>query len=234
MRKLIGLCFLTATLLASSANAQSMFIDKGDPSTMGFSLGGHLGGGGNLGGVYTGSLNFAFSYRGVVDIGLDASGSVFSTRESQKTEFRNLALDLMPFMAWHVVRSDADEFPISIALLVGVEKVLYFSNAPYTSPSGWGVLAGGSIYRSFELGTSILLIPELLAAYEFTSTQTYHSLNAGKPNGYSSDPRHNARAILRINLGLKSGGHVITVSPYGGHAGYALGRVVGLTVGFVL
>ncbi len=224
MRKLIGLCFLTATLLASSANAQSMFIDKGDPSTMGFALGGQYG---NL---YGGSFNLAFSYRGVVDIGLDASAAHFTTGGLKGFN----ALNFMPFMNWHVARSDADEFPISIALLVGVEKVLYTSSEPFISPSGWGVMAGGSLYRRFELGTSVMLIPELMAAYEFTSTQTYHSLNAGQAHGYSSDSQHNGRAILRINLGFKSGSHVFTVTPYGGHAGYALGRVVGLTVGFVL
>lgn len=224
MRKLIGLCFLTATLLASSANAQSMFIDKGDPSTMGFSLGGHYG---NL---YGGSLNLAYSYRGVVDIGLEASGTRFTSGTYR--DFN--ALNFMPFLGFHVLRSDADEAPISLAFLVGVEKTFYTSSTPYTSPSGWGVLAGASIYRRFELGTSTLLIPELLAAYEFTSTQTYHSLSTGQAHGYSSDPQHNGRAILRINLGFKSGSHVITVSPYGGHAGYAMGRVAGLTVGFVL
>lgn len=224
MRKLIGLCFLTATLLASSANAQSMFIDKGDPSTMSFTLGGQYG---NL---YGGSFNLAFSYRGVVDIGLDASGTRFTSGAYK--DFN--ALNFMPYMNWHVARSDADEFPISIGLLVGVEKALYTSSAPYIAPSGWGVLAGLSLYRRIELGSSVLFIPELLAAYEFTNTQRYHSLNAGQSKGYSTDPQHNGRAILRLNFGFKSGSHVFTVTPYGGHAGYALGRVVGLTVGFVI
>jgi hypothetical protein len=224
MRKLIGLCFLTATLLASSANAQSMFIDRGDPSTLGFSLGGQYG---NL---YGGSLNVAFSYRGVLDIGLDASGTHFTSGT-----YRNFnALNFMPFLSYHV-RADGEELPVSVALLVGVEKTLYTSGSPYASPSGWGVLAGVSLYHRFELGASTLLIPELLAAYEFTDTRNYHALNPGQADGYSTDPQHNGRAILRVNLGFKSGSnHVITVSPYGGHAGYSLGRVAGLTVGFVL
>ena len=120
MRKLTGLCFLTATLLASSAYAQSMFIDKGDPSTMGFSLGGQYG---NL---YGGSLNLAYSYRGVVDIGLEASGTRFTSGTYR--DFN--ALNFMPFLGFHVLRSDADEGPISLAFLVGVEKTFYTSSTP--------------------------------------------------------------------------------------------------------
>ena len=42
MQKFIGLCFLTATLLASSARAQSIYIQKGDPNTMDVVVGGSL------------------------------------------------------------------------------------------------------------------------------------------------------------------------------------------------
>jgi hypothetical protein len=226
MRKLIGLCFLTATLLASSANAQSIFIDKGDPSTVGFSLGGHYGG------LYGGSFNLAYSYRGVLDIGLDASGTHFTTGDLRKYN----ALNFMPFMNFHVVRSDADEFPISIALLVGVERAVYTSSSAGASPSGWGVAAGASLYRRIEIGSSFAVIPEFLGAYEYTYTRNYTVPDPSPQNGkgYRTDTQHNGRALVRLNLGLKTGNHVLTVTPYGGHAGYYLGRVVGLTLGFVI
>jgi len=34
MKKLIGFCFLTATLLATSAHAQGIYIDRGDPNAV--------------------------------------------------------------------------------------------------------------------------------------------------------------------------------------------------------
>jgi hypothetical protein len=143
------------------------------------------------------------------------------------------AFTFMPFMNWHVARSDADEFPISIAILVGIEKILYNSSAPYTSPSGWGVLAGGSLYRRFELGSTVLLIPEAFLAYEYTDTRTYHALSTAAPNGYSTASKHSGRAVLRINLGFNKGGHVYTVTPYGGYEGSVRGVLGGLTGGLV-
>jgi hypothetical protein len=223
MRTLTGLCFLTATLLASSANAQSMFIDKGDPSTVSVTLGGHYGG------LYGGSLNLAYSYRGVFDVGLDTTGTHFTGGDLQ--DFNGV--NVMPFIHWHAYRSDADEAPISISFLVGVEKVFYTSSAPYASPSGWGVVLGGSLYRRFELGTSMFLIPELLLAYDYMDTRTYHAPTASIANGYSTDSKHSGRAVLRVNLGIKAGGHVYTVTPYAGYQGSSLGSVVGMTVGLV-
>ncbi len=223
MRKLTGLCFLTATLFASLANAQSIFIDKGDPTTMGVTLGGFYGS------PYGGSLNVAASYRGVVDMGIEFTGTHFKSGDLAGFN----ALNFMPFMNWHILRSDADEFPISVALTVGVEKIIFFNSAPYTSPSGWGVLAGGSLYRQFELSSSIMFIPEVFLAYEYTDRRTYHALSPADSNGYKTTTTHSGRGVLRVNFGFKKGGHVYTVTPYAGYQGNDIGAVGGLTLGMV-
>jgi hypothetical protein len=242
MRKLIGLCFLTATLLASSANAQSIFIEKGDPSTMSATLGGQYGG------LYGGSLNLGYSYRGVFDVGLDASGTHFTAGDNKNLN----ALNVMPFMNWHAFRSDVDELPVSISFLVGIEKLLYAGNNvrangattsdTYASPSGWGVVLGGSVYRRLEIGTSMLLIPEAVVAYEFMSTRYYsNAMDQNNPsvgdnsvvNGYRQTSKHGVRALGRLNLGFQSGERVWTVTPYGGVQG-TYGAVFGLTAGVVL
>lgn len=232
MRKLTGLCFLTAILLASSANAQSMFIDQGDPSTMSVTAGGAFGG------VYGGSLNLAYTYRGVFDAGLDTSFSRFN-----HGRVKNLnGLDFAPFINWQILRTDADETPVSVTALFSFEKMLYTNNGPVAAPNGWGLVLGGTAYRRFEIGSNMQLIPELLVAYDFMYTRYYsNALDQNAPsygtadtvNGYSTESKHSARVLLRANLGFKSGGHILTVTPYGGYEGF-FGAVVGLTVGYVL
>lgn len=243
MRKLTGLCFLTAILLASSANAQSLFIDKGDDSTMSVTLGGAFGG------LYGGSLDLSYSYRGVFDVGLATSGMHFTGGDNKNLN----ALNFMPFLNWHAFRSDDDDLPVSISFLVGVEKVLYGGNsikypdgstgsAQYAAPNGWGVLLGGTVYRRFEMGTSMLLIPEAVVGYDLMSTRYYsNASNQSAPsvgdttsvNGYRETTKHGVRALARLNLGFKAGGHLYTVTPYGGIQG-AYGTLVGLMAGFVL
>jgi len=232
MRKLTGLCFLTAILLASSANAQSMFIDQGDPSTMSVTAGGAFGGG-----LYGGGLNLAYTYRGVFDVGLDTSFSHFKSGR-----YNNLnAFDFAPFINWQIVRTDADETPVSVTALFAFEKVLYGNNGPVAAPDGWGMVLGATAYRKFEIGTSMLLIPELVVAYDFMYTRFYS--NALDQNGPTvgdsstisappSESKHSVRVLAKANLGFKSGDHVLTVTPYGGYQGF-FGTVVGLTVGYV-
>lgn len=243
MRKLTGLCFLTATLIVSSANAQSIFIDKGDPSTMSFTLGGAYGG------LYGGSFDLAYSYRGVFDLGIDASGTHFTSGDNKNLN----ALNVMPFVNWHAFRSDVDELPVSISFLLGVEKLLYGGNnvrypdgstgsGTYAAPNGWGVVAGGTVYRRFEIGTTMAFIPEVVLAYDFMATRYYS--NAGDQNvpsvgdtsavnGYREKSKHSGRALVRLNLSFKSGEHLWTVTPYGGYQG-SYGSLVGLLAGFVL
>jgi len=243
MRKLTGLCFLTAILLASSANAQSLFIDKGDDSTMSVTLGGAFGG------LYGGSLDLSYSYRGVFDVGLATSGVHFTGGDNKNLN----ALNLMPFVNVHAFRSDVDELPVSISFLLGVEKVLYASNSlkypdgstgtgQYAPPNGWGLLVGGTVYRRFEIGTSMLFIPEAVLGYDFMYTRYYSNAvdqsapsvgDSSSVNGYREASKHSGRALARLNLGFKSGAHIYTVTPYGGFQG-SYGTVVGLMAGFVL
>jgi hypothetical protein len=235
MRKLTGLCFLTATLLASAANAQSIFIEKGDPSTMSFTLGGAYGG------LYGGSFDLAYSYRGVFDLGVDASGTHFTAGDNKTLN----ALNVMPFVNWHAFRSTVDELPVSISFLLGVEKLLYGGNnakgtGTYAAPNGWGVVAGGTVYRRIEIGTTMAIIPEVVLAYEFMATRYYtNAKDQSAPfvgdslNGYRETTKHSGRALARLNLSFKSGEHLLTVTPYGGFQG-SYGSLVGLLVGFVL
>jgi hypothetical protein len=233
MRKLIGLCFLTATLLASAANAQSIFIDKGDPSTMSVTLGG------GVGNAYGGSLGLGYSYRGVLDMGLDVSGSRFN---SGRTKNLN-GLDFAPYLNWHAYRSDVDEMPISISFLVAVEKLVYTNNGPVASPDGWGVIAGGTVYRRIDISPTMAFIPEALVAYDFMYTRFYTNAGDQKAptvgdnltvNAPPAVSKHSGRALLRLNLGFLSGGHVYTVTPYGGYQGATFGLVAGLSAGVVL
>lgn len=243
MRKLTGLCFLTAILLASSANAQSLFIEKGDDSTMSVTLGGAFGG------LYGGSLDLSYSYRGVFDVGLSTSGTHFTSGDNKNLN----ALNFMPFVNWHAFRSDIDELPVSISFLLGVEKVLYGNNsvrypdgstgsAAFAAPNGWGLLLGGTVYRRFEIGTNMLFIPEAVVGYDFMFTRYYSNASdqnapsvgdSATVNGYREKSKHGARALGRLNLGFKSGEHIYTVTPYGGLQG-SYGAVAGLMAGFVL
>jgi hypothetical protein len=235
MRKLIGLCFLTATLLASSANAQSIFIDKGDPSTMSFTLGGAYGG------LYGGSFDLSYSYRGVLDMGIDASGTHFKSGDNKNLT----AMNFMPFVNIFAYRPE--EFPLSVSLLFGFEKVLYTGNdmrgggGSYAAPNGWGVVAGPTVSYRIEMG-SMLLVPEVILAYDFAFTRYYTNAqdqsaptvgDSQQVNGYRETSKHSARALVRANLGFKTGEHLLTVTPYGGYQA-TWGGVVGLLVGFVL
>ena len=121
--------------------------------------------------------------------------------------------------------------------------MLYNNNNGYAGPDGWGIVLGPSVYRRFEIGTSTLLIPEVLLAYDFMYTRAYsnaHDQNAawvGDVNRDVNTPpaqsKHSGRALVRANLGFKSGGHVWTVTPYAGYQG-VFGTVFGLNAGFVL
>jgi hypothetical protein len=212
MRKFIGLCFLTATLLASSAHAQSIFIEKGDPSTMNAMVGA-----GVLKDAWGASLIGGYSYRGVFDVGLDFTRYAYTGGNN-----KNLAgFAAMPFVSAHLLRAD-DSMPISIAALVGVQRIFYTGNVAVANPEGWDVVAGPSVYRRFEFGTNFVFIPELLVAIDYQSTRYYstamdqNSGNAiGTPYGYSNPTAWNWRALLRPNLLYKR----ITVVPYVGYQG---------------
>ena len=214
MRKLTGVCFLTAILLGSSAYAQSLFIERGDPSTMSLTLGGMLGN--TLG--PSGTAEVSYSYRGVFDVGLDFGALGYKSGRNDNLR----SLDFAPFLNWHLLRSEEDELPVSLSLLVAVEKVLYYDNGAYASPNGWGVLAGGTIYRRIELGSSVLFIPEVLIAYDFMYTRYYSNAQDQKApsvggnsavNGYATTSSNSARGLLYLNVGFKGGEHIYRSHP---------------------
>jgi hypothetical protein len=217
MQKIIGLCFLTATLLASSAHAQSIFIEKGDPNTMNAMVGA-----GVLKDAWGASLIGGFSYRGVFDVGLDFTRYAYTGGNA-----KNLAgYGAMPFVSAHLLRAD-ESMPISIAVLLGVQRIFYTGNGPSSgpvaNPEGWGVVAGPSVYRRFEFGTNFVFVPELLVAYDYQSTRYYSTAldqSSGNAtatifNGYSNPTTSTVRALLRPNLLYKR----ITVVPYVGYQG---------------
>jgi hypothetical protein len=225
MRKTIGLCFLTATLLASSARAQSIFIDKGDPSAMDAMVGGGL-----IKDAWGVGLTGGYSYRGVFDVGLDFARYAYTAGTTNKLA----GYSVMPFTTCHAFRSDVDEMPVSLSFTLGVSRIVYTGNGAVASPEGWGVVAGPSVYRKFELGTNWVFVPELLAAYEFKYTRYYSG--AGDQNspgvtgslGYSTEGKHGARVLVRPNLLYKAGKTNYVIVPYVGYQGaLAVGGNVG-------
>jgi hypothetical protein len=228
MRKIIGLCFLTATLFASSARAQSIFIDKGDPNTMDVVVGGGLVKNGWGAGVGAG-----WSYRGVFDVGADFARYAYTAGTN-----KNLAgYAVAPFVSWHVLRHDVDELPVSISMTFAMQRIVYAGNGPVANPEGWGLVAGPSVYRRMEVGTSMVFVPELFAAYDFSYTRFYSqagdqsSSNVANNRlgaGYSTDSKHNVRAFFRPNILYRMGGTNVVIVPYVGYQGaFAAGGNIG-------
>jgi hypothetical protein len=228
MRKIIGLCFLTATLFASSARAQSIFIDKGDPNTMDVVVGGGLVKNGWGAGVGAG-----WSYRGVFDVGADFARYAYTAGTN-----KNLAgYAVAPFVSWHVFRHDVDELPVSISMTFAMQRIVYAGNGPVANPEGWGLVAGPSVYRRMELGTNMVFVPELFAAYDFSDTRYYsqagdqNSLNVANNSsgaGYTEDKKNNVRAFFRPNILYKMGNTNYVIVPYVGYQGaFAAGGNIG-------
>jgi hypothetical protein len=219
MRKLTGLCFLTATLLAASANAQGIFIDRGDPNTVSAMVGGGL-----VKNAWGASAMAGYSYRGVFDIGAEFARYAFTAGTD-----KNLAgWSLTPFATYHALRAEADEMPFSMSVTLGVQRIIYSGNGPVASPEGWGLVLGPSFYRRFELGSSMVVIPELFVAYDFSYTRRYSQALDQKSNnvvnnasgaGYTTDPKHNVRALVRPNLLVKAGNTNYVFTPYVGFQG---------------
>jgi hypothetical protein len=151
---------------------------------------------------------------------------------------KNLAgYGFMPFLSWHFLRSDADDMPISLSFIFGAQRILYAGNGPHTNPEGYGILAGPSVYRRFEFGTSLVFIPELLAAYDFQYTRRYSTaldqassniVNNDSGLGYSTEAHHGVRVLLRPNLVYKAGNTSYLIVPYIGYQGvFAAGGSIG-------
>jgi hypothetical protein len=222
MRKILGLCFLTATLFAGSASAQSMHLKAGDPSAVEAQLGGGLvkdGVGGNL--------LASYSYRGIFDVGAE-----FTFTSYNKGINNNLkGIKLMPYGKLPIVRQ-GEGFPVSIAAILGVNKHMALGNGPVPGPDGWGVLAGVSSYISLELSDNLKLIPEVLVAFDFNATRGYSSAKDQKSSPI--DPPgtimyYDARALVKVNVSYRSGDQTYLIIPYAGYQGaLAVGGNLGM------
>jgi hypothetical protein len=229
MRKFIGLCFLTATLVASSARAQGVFIEKGDPSTVSATVGG-----GVFKDAWGAGLAAGYTYRGVFDVGLDFTRFAYTGGDNH-----NLAgYSVAPYANWHILRSDADESPVSIAATFAMQRIFYSGNR-LANPEGWGLVAGGSVYRRLELGTSLVFIPEAFVGFDMSQTRFYTS--AGDQNSgntvdqtvnYRAPTKYSVRALFRPNFLLHAGNSNYVLAPYVGYEG-ALGFSMGANVGAI-
>jgi len=228
MRKLIGLCFVTATLLATSAHAQGVFLDRGDPSATAAAVGGGL-----VKNAWGVSAAGGWSYRGVFDAGAEFTRYAYTGGAN-----KNLAgYSLTPFATVHAMRAEEDEMPISLSITLAVQREYYTGNAPVANPESWGLVFGASVYRRFELGQTMLLVPEVFAGYDGKATRYYSSAldqtsgNTADPSGatgYKSELKHSIRVLLKPNLLVKAGNTKYLVMPYAGFAGgVAFGGNVG-------
>jgi hypothetical protein len=219
MRKLIGLYFLTVTLLATSAHAQGIFIDRGDPNAIDAMVGGGL-----VKDAWGAGVSGGWSYRGVFDAGAEFMRYAYTGGDN-----KNLAgYSLTPFVTWYAMRAEEDEMPISLSLTLGVQRQFFTGNSPVSNPEQWGLFIGPSVYRRFEFGTSLVFVPEVFAAYDFKDTRYYSgandqtsgnvSDNSGGTN-FRSVMKHNVRVLLRPNLLVKAGNTKYLVMPYAGYQG---------------
>jgi hypothetical protein len=228
MRKLIGLCFLTTTLIASSASAQGILIEKGDPSVVGVTVGGGL-----VKDAWGAGLSGGYSYRGVLDFGADFTRYAFTGGNNNKLA----GYSLTPYFAWNAIRHDVDEWPLSISFSLGVQRIFYTGNSPVANPEGWSTIVGASGYRRFEVGQSFIVIPEIFVAYQYKYTRYFsqaldqtsaNTRYAGEGYGYSTSPKHIVQAIFRPNIVIKKGNTQYLIIPYGG---FADGLVAGGSLG---
>lgn len=219
MRKLIGLCFLSATLLATSAHAQGIFIDRGDPSAISATANGAF-----IKNAYGGGVGASWSYRGVFDAGADLTFLKYNAGTNKNLS----SIVVAPFATWHFLRAEEDEMPISASLTLGAQRDIYFGNSPLASPEGFALWGGGSVYRRFELSTSLTFVPEAFVGYEFRMTRYYTSAldqNSGNlrdgsgASGYSTETKNIPRVLLRPNLMIKAGNTRYVVQPYVGWLG---------------
>jgi len=215
MRKFIGLCFLTATLVASSARAQGIFIEKGDPNTLSATVGG-----GVFKNAWGAGVAGGYSYRGVFDVGLDFTRFAYTGGDNNKLAGYSVA----PYANWHLLRHDVDEFPVSIAATFAMQRIFYAGSGPDANPEGWGLVAGGSAYRRVELGTSIVFIPEAFVGFDMAYTHFY-------TGSYRTASKYSVRALFKPNLLLHVGNSNYVLAPYVGYEGaqaFSAGANVGV------
>ena len=222
MRKTLGLCFLALTLIAATAHAQGVFLEKGQPGISATA------GAATIGTGWTASVTPSYTYRGMFDVGLDVTRYSYTKGDANHLS----AIGLMPFATAYFTRADDGPLPVSISGTLAVQRRLFMGNGAAPNPDGWGLLLGGSVFRRVDFSSSIAGIPELFVGYDLQST-TWHSTtvdaeSANRGLGQTTKYDHNLRLFLRPNVAFKTEKVTYTVGPYVGYeAGFAIGANLG-------
>ena len=224
MRKTLGLCFLALTLTAATAHAQGVFLEKGQPGVSATA------GAGAIGTGWTASVVPSYTYRGMFDVGIDATRYSFSKGDANHLS----AIGLMPFATAYFTRSDDGPWPVSISGTVGVQKRFFMGNGGAPNPDGWGLLFGASAFRRIDFSNSFAGIPEIFVGYDMQSI-TWHSTRLDAKAGLSEPGQgthytHNMRLFFRPNMALKADGVTYTAGPY---LGYQYGFCIGANLGAI-
>ena len=91
-----------------------------------------------------------------------------------------------------------------------------------------------------EFGSSLVFVPEVMLAYDFSYTRYYsragdqpsgNTRDSSKGIGYSTEPKHNARVLVRPNLLYKMGNTNYVFAPYVGSVGVAF--MAGANIGAI-
>lgn len=224
MRKIIGLFILALTSTAATAQAQGLFLDKGQPG-IGVAAGGAV-----IGNAWTASVIPTYTYRGVFDVGIDVTRYSYTKGDAKHLS----AIGAMPFATVYFARSEEGAIPISLSGTLGIQKRIYMGNGSVDNPDGWGLLMGLSAFRRIETSETFALIPEAFVAYNMDSI-TWHSgaidgTTGVVAPGQETTYKHKARAYVRANLAWKSDEKQYIVTPY---VGYQEGLAFGANVGAV-
>jgi hypothetical protein len=224
MRKIIGLFILALTSTAATAQAQGLFLEKGQDG-MGVAAGGAL-----IGNAWTVSAIPTYTYRGVFDVGIDVTRYAYTKGDANHLS----AIGAMPFATVYFARAEEGTLPISLSGTLGIQKRIYMGNGSVLNPDGWGLLMGVSAFRRIDTSDGFAIIPEIFAAYDL-SVITWHSSSRDGTTGVNApgqktEPTHSVRAHVRANLAWKSADKQYIVTPYVGYqaAGVAYGANVGV------
>jgi hypothetical protein len=212
MRKIFGLCFVTATLIAGSASAQSMYLRHGDASTVQAQLGGGL----KKDGV-GGDLIASYSYRGVFDVGAQVTFTNYNVGLNNNLK----GIKVMPYLSMPVLRQ-GEGLPFSVAGVFGVNKHVMLGNGPVPGPDGWGVLVGPSAYLRLDLSDNLKLIPEVFVAFDFNATRHYSNAQDQKSSystTYETIMYYDFQALVKANVSYTSGTQTYLLIPYSGYQG---------------
>jgi hypothetical protein len=224
MRKTVGLFFVSLMLAAGSAHAQGTFLEDG------FSGTGMTAGAGMIKDAWTLSFAPSYTYRGAFDVGLDITRFAYTGGDASGLS----AVGVTPFTRAYLNRAENGNLPISIAADLAIQKRFYLGNGNSPNPDGWGILAGGAIFRRVEFTDGVTGIPEVDVAYDMSAI-TWHSASsdqnaAARSKGQTTEYTHGVRATLRLNLAVRRGDLLYTVAPY---IVYQNATNVGLNVGLV-